>query len=65
MKACDILNETVIHNDWEQQMIMYIPRIKSFFSKTPEKMEEIMKHMEIEGTRKEADNVEDYTLQNI
>ena len=46
-------------------MIMYIPRIKSFFSKTQEKMEEIMKHMEIDGAREEADNVEDYTLQNI
>ena len=35
--AYDILNKTVIQYDWEQQMIMYVPKIKSFFYKTPEK----------------------------
>ena len=36
-KAYDILNETVIQYDWEQQMIMHVTRIKSFFSKVPKK----------------------------
>ena len=50
-KAYYILNETVIQYDWEQQMILSVPKIKSFFSKTPEKMEEITEKMDIYGAR--------------
>ena len=41
-KAYDILHETVIKYDWEQKLTLSVPNIKSFFSKTPEKIEEIM-----------------------
>ena len=34
-KEYDILDETVIQYDWEQQMTMYVHKIKSLFSKTP------------------------------
>ena len=36
-KAYGILNEKVIQYDWEKKMIISIPKIKLFFSKTPEK----------------------------
>ena len=35
-KAYDILNETAIQYDWWQKMILSVPKIKSFFSNTPE-----------------------------
>ena len=46
-------------------MIMYVPKIKLLFSKTPEKMEEITEKIDIDGAREEEDNVEDYYLQDI
>ena len=49
-KACNILHETVIKYDWEQTLTLSISKIKPFFSKTPEKMEEIMEQMEIDGS---------------
>ena len=38
-KEFDILNETVIKYDWDQKMTLSLPKIKSFFSKNPDKME--------------------------
>ena len=37
-KVYDILDETVIHYYWEQQVILSVPKMKSFFFKTPDKM---------------------------
>ena len=50
-KVYDIPNETVIHYDWEQQIILSIPKIKSLLYKAPEKMEDIMEQIEIYGSR--------------
>ena len=36
-KAYDILNVKLIYYYWEQEMILFVPKIKLFFSKTPEK----------------------------
>ena len=44
---------------------MYVPKIKSFFYKTPEKTEEMTGRTEIAGAREEEENVEDYSLQDI
>ena len=44
-KAYNILHETVIKYNWVPQLTLSVPKIKSFFSKTPEKMEEVMKEM--------------------
>ena len=44
-------------------MTLSVPKIKSSFSKTPEKMEEIMEQMEIDDSREEHDNKEDLSLQ--
>ena len=56
-KVYDILNKTVIKYDWEQKMTLSVPNIKSFFSNTPEKMEEIMEQMDIGGAREEEGNM--------
>ena len=44
-EAYDIIFDTVIKYDWQQKMTLSVPKIKSFFFKTPEKMEEIMEQM--------------------
>ena len=36
-KSYDIFYETLIKYDWEQKMILSVPKIKYFFSNTPEK----------------------------
>ena len=46
-------------------MIMSVPKIKSFFSKTPEKMDEITEQIEIDGAREEENIAADYSLQDI
>ena len=46
-------------------MTLSVPNIKQFFSKTSEKMEEILEQMEIDGPRKENDNIEDLSLQDL
>ena len=44
---------------------MFVPKIKSFFYKTPEKMDEITEQTEIDGTREGEDISDDYSLQDI
>ena len=51
--------------DWEQQIILSVPRIKSLLSKTTEKMDKITEQMEVYGAREEEDIVADYSLQDI
>ena len=46
-------------------MILSVTKIKSLLSNTPEKMEKITKKKDIYGARKEKDNVEGYSLQDI
>ena len=46
-------------------MIMSVPKIKSFFSKTPEKMDEITEQIEIGGAREEENIAAGYSLQDI
>ena len=46
-------------------MTLSVPKVKLFFSKTAEKMEEIMKQMEIDGAIEEEVTVEDYSLKDL
>ena len=46
-------------------MVLSIPKIKSFFSKTPEKVDEITEQMDIDGSREEEDIVAGYSSQDI
>ena len=46
-------------------MVLSVPKIKSFFSKTPEKMDKTTKQMEIDGAKEEEDIVADYSFQDI
>ena len=41
-KSYDIFLDTVIKYDWQQKMTLSVPKIKSFFSKTPEKNQDII-----------------------
>ena len=64
-KAYDILNETLIKYNWQQTKTISIHNIIQFFSKTSDKMEEIMYKMEIDGARQEEDIMKDYSLQDV
>ena len=46
-------------------MILSVPKIKSAFSKTLEKMDKILEQMGIGGAREEEDISDDYSLQYI
>ena len=52
-KEEDILLDTVIRYDCQQKITLYVPKIKSFFSKTPYKMQDI-----IQGASDEINNDE-------
>ena len=39
------LNKTVIQYNWEQQIILSVPKINVFLSDTPEKMDKITEEM--------------------
>ena len=64
-KTYDILNETVIQYDWQQQMILSVPKINNYSLRPPPKMEKITEQMDIDGTREEGNIATDYSLQDI
>ena len=73
-KAYDILFDTVIKYGWQQKMTLSIPKIKSFFSKTPAKMEDTiqgvsdeitnddMEQMYIDDAKQREEEIEDLSL---
>ena len=73
-KAYDILLDTVIKCDWQQKMTPSFPKIKSFFSKTPAKMEDTiqgvsdeitnddMEQMYIDDAKEREEEIEDLSL---
>lgn len=42
-RAHKILMDTILIDDWEQKLAVTVPKIKSFFQKTPAKMSEAIK----------------------
>lgn len=46
-RAHKILMDTILSNDWEQQLVVTVPKIKSFFQKTPAKMSEAIEKAKI------------------
>ena len=56
-KAYDILFDTVIKYDWQQKMRLSVPKIKSFFFKTPAKMQDI--------TQGDSDEITNYDMEQM
>ena len=50
-KAYYIIHETVINYDWEKKMTLSVLKLKSFFYKDPDILEEILEQMEVYGAR--------------
>ena len=64
-KACDILYETLIQYDWEQQMILSVPNINSSSLRPHKNGRDNVKKKDIDGSIEEEENVEDYSLKYI
>ena len=76
-KAYDLILDTVIKYDWQQQMTLSVPKITLLFSKTQSKTQDIiqgttdeinnddMKQMDIGYAKEEEQDMEDLSFQDI